>query len=126
MEFNEATIDIHREAGILKSVSVIMPTWDKDEIDGSTSVNIPLFGLKAFVFDEMDQDEVVSDVIKSFCISAEKFGAGIESELSAIGWEYCSESEENTVMSFLVPSKDIVIEQIMSTGDKHVMTLELA
>ncbi|SIQ69879.1 hypothetical protein SAMN05880574_12147 [Chryseobacterium sp. RU37D] len=111
MEFKEATIEIHRKAGLLKSVSVAMPTWDKDENDGSISVNIPLFGLKAFVFDDMDQDVVVNDVIKSFCISAEKFGTGLESELSVLGWEYCEENENKITMSYLVHSKDFVILQ---------------
>ncbi|WBV60543.1 hypothetical protein PFY12_00140 [Chryseobacterium camelliae] len=127
MEIKEATVEISRHEGGLRSVSVLMPTWDRTEMDGSTSVNIPLFGLKAFVFNKMNQEEVVHDTIKAFCVCAEKHGTGLESELSLLGWEFGDESSENTIsMSYVITSKDTVIEQIMSTGETQSMILELA
>lgn len=127
MEINEATIDILREEGQLRSVSVVMPIWDKVEGDQSIIIEIPLFGTKTFVFDDIDANQAIDDAIKFFCKNSEKFGKGLEYELLALGWDFCDSFEENkTTMSFTIPSKDTVLEQIMNTGEKQAKVLELA
>ena len=70
----EATIDIFREEGQLRSVSVVMPIWDKVEGDQSIIIEIPLFGTKTFVFDDIDANQAIDDAIKFFCKNSEKFG----------------------------------------------------
>ena len=127
MKNRETKIEIVRQHGELQSVSVLMPTWDKIENDNSISINIPLFGLKSHVFNNMDHSETLSDTVKAFCMAAEKYGNGLESELNILGWEFCDDSsDDNISMIYPITSRDTVIEQIMSTGETQAMILELA
>lgn len=126
MKINEASIDIVRNGNVLISVSVEMPIWDKLGEDGFMSVNIPLLGIKTFAKDVEDSDVAVEEAIKSFCLNSEKFGNGVENDLKKIGWEFTSQKENTTSMSFFVTNSNSVIDQIMQTGDQFVQKLELA
>ncbi|MCT4138478.1 hypothetical protein HZP64_14555 [Elizabethkingia anophelis] len=126
MKINEATIDIFRENKQLKAISVVMPIWDKNGIDESTIINLPLFGLKVSVFDDIDANQVIEAAIKSFCKNSERYGEGLEDELKFLGWSICDESDSKVSMSFSISDKDIVIEEIMKTGEKQARMLELA
>lgn len=126
MKTNLPTIDIFRENSQLKSISVVMPLWDKVGIDDSIVVNIPLFGLKTYVFDDIDENKAIEDAIKTFCKNCEEYGKGLEVELSHLGWSLVNKDYEKVTMLFNISDKDIVIEQIMDTGEKQARVLELA
>lgn len=126
MKINEANIDISRKEGKLISVSVAMPIWDKVGMDDFISVNIPLFNTKTFAKDEKDADVAIAEAIKGFCISAEKFGRGLEAELKLLGWNFIEQSDDFTSMAFIVSDSNTVIDQIMQTGEQFAEKLDLA
>ncbi len=126
MESNKANIEILRINGILNSVSIAMPVWDKPSADGFLSIDIPLFGIKTFSkCTSNDADKAIEEAVRLFCLSAEKFGKGLEFELSDMGWNLTSEKNSITSMSFNVKQTNTVIEQIMHTGDQFAKKLEL-
>ena len=120
MKTAEGNIEIKRKDGILCSISVIMPIWNKLLDDSTISVDVPLFGLKTFAKNEEDVDVAVEEAIKCFCIASEKFGQGLEKELQTIGWTF--ENEKDDLLSFIIDSDNSVFEQVMETGDKFAET----
>lgn len=123
MKFTEANIEINRIDGKLSSITIDMPIWDKIVEDEFMSVNIPFLGIKTFAKDEIDAQESIKECINLFCVTSEKFGNGLETELRLLGWEFISEDKESVVMSF--NTSNVIFDQIMETGDKFVETLEL-
>eukprot|EP00035_Acanthoeca_spectabilis_P027023 m.465037 g.465037 ORF g.465037 m.465037 type:complete len:128 (+) comp23942_c0_seq1:49-432(+) len=126
MKINEANIDIIRKDNILNSVSVAMPIWDKVGNDELLAIDIPLFGIKTVAKDPVDAEVAIRESIQLFCLSAEKFGKGLENELKVMGWSFIEQSENFTSMSFSVPSQNTVIDQIMNTGGHFAQKLELS
>lgn len=118
MKTNEANIDIIRKKGLLQSISVIMPIWDKIGEDDFLSIDIPLLGLKTFAKDESDIEKATIEAITVFCINAEKFGKGLETELKLFGWSFKDNKKEKTSMVFNVPSKSTVLGQVIQTGEQ--------
>jgi hypothetical protein len=125
MRINEANIEINRKNGKLLSVSVAMPIWDKVGDDNFLSVNIPLFGIKTFATNEIDAETAINEVLTAFCINAENFGKGLESELKLIGWSFIEQTSDFTSMSYSVSNSNSVIDQIMQTGKQVVQKLEI-
>lgn len=117
MHTSEANIEIIRRNGKLISLSVIMPTW-KQEDGHKFIVTIPLFAIKTSAKNHDDADTAIEEALKSFCIQSEKFGQGIEKELESIGWKVKSASDNITLLNFSTSDTDIVLEQIMETGDQ--------
>lgn len=130
MQTNEANIEIIRKDKKLFSISVVMPMWDKVGDDGFLKLDIPLFGIRTFAKDLEDAEMAIEEAIKVFCINAEKFGAGIENELRILGWSHNLENDESISMVYNVSDTNVVMEQIMETGEQyahtHLLELELA
>ncbi len=126
MKINEANIDIVRKSGQLKSVAIQMPIWDKSLDDESISINLPLLGLKTFAFEDSDTVTAIQELIQAFCINCEKFGHGLEAELSKIGWVQSAVDVDKVRMSFQIQSSNVVLDQIMQTGDQFVEVLQIA
>ncbi|MEP6949369.1 MAG: hypothetical protein ABI863_08850 [Ginsengibacter sp.] len=121
MRTSEANIEVKRnEDGLLSSISVIMPTWNKVDHENVISITIPLFGIKTFANDNEDCEVAIQEAIKCFCIAAEKFGQGLEAELQALNWSITRENKLLSSLNFSVETKDVVLEQIMETGDQFV------
>lgn len=116
----EATIEIQRDRhGVLDSVSVVMPIWDKEDSDGSTILHLPFFALKLYAFDDIDANDVINNAIKGFCFNCEKFGLGLESELELMGW---TKVDPNNL---IYKVDNFVYEQMVHTGDKQSSKIEL-
>ena len=126
MKISEANVDIIRKNGVLTSVAIAMPIWDKIGNDDLLAIDIPLFGIKTVAKDTEDAEIAIKESVKLFCLSAEKFGRGLETELKVMGWAFIEQSKDFTSMSFSVPSSNTVIDQIMSTGGQFAQKLELA
>lgn len=125
MNTTEANIEIIRHGETLSSVSVIMPRWIKAEYDNTLSVNIPFFGIKTFAKDEEDSEIAIEEAIKCFCLAAERFGQGVEAELQTLGWNRIKEENEHSLLSYSVPDTNVVLEQIMQTGEQYAHNLEI-
>lgn len=123
---NEASIEIIRKKGVLTSVSIAMPIWDKEASDELLAIDIPLFGIKTVAKDALDAEIAIHESVELFCLSAEKFGKGLETELKVMGWGFISQEKDLTTMSFSIPAKNTVIDQIMSTGGQFIQKLELS
>jgi hypothetical protein len=119
MNIHEANIEIVRHGSQLASISVIMPKWLKAEDNGLMAVNIPFFGLKTVAKNEEDAETAIEEAIKCFCISAEKFGRGIESELTALGWTVEAGEHERTLLTYSIESSNYIVEQVMQTGEQY-------
>lgn len=118
MNINEATVEITRHGKVLSSVSVVMPTWDKVEENGSINVSMPLFGINTYAKNDEDAEIAVEEAIKAFCIASERYGHGFEEELKSLGWKPQSEKaavEGHTLLS--IESDNDLINQIMQTGE---------
>lgn len=130
MQTNEANIEIIRKNKKLFSISVVMPMWDKVGDDGFLKIDIPLFSIRTFAKNEQDAELAIEEAIKVFCINSEKFGAGLENELRILGWSHNIEQEETISMVYNVSDTNVVMEQIMETGEQyahtHSLELELA
>lgn len=112
---NQATISITRDShGKLESVSVVMPSWEKEGDDGAIVINMPFFGIRLFAFDGMDIDELSHDAIKSFCLNCERFGLKLETELLTMGWVNVTED----TMVYSIDSGNFVINEILHTGEQ--------
>ena len=120
----EANIDIVRKDGKLKSVSFVMPIWDKQGEDDVLIVEIPLLGIKTFAKDEYDAEIAAQESIELFCLNAEKFGKGLETELKIFGWKFNSKEDNFASMSF--NTNRVVFQHMMQTGEQVAHTLELA
>ncbi len=126
MNTNNANIDIIRDANSkLISVSVVMPIWDKASQDGMIAVNVPHFGIKTFAKDLNDAETAIKESLKAFCINAEKFGNGLESELKIMGWNFDRPSEGSIKMFYEVPQNSVILDQILETGDQFSEKLDL-
>lgn len=120
MRNTEANIEITRKNGVLHSVSVIMPTWNKFDLDNNIFfVDIPMLGIKTFAKDENDSVKAIHEAVKCFSIAAEKFGKGLDQELVDYGWSKVLENAHSS-LNFNIDSNDEVIEQIMKTGEPFV------
>ncbi len=128
MQTTEANIDITRKDGKLISISVVMPMWDKVGIDDVININIPLFGIKTFAANLIDVDVAIEEAIRIFCIATEKYGVGLENELRILGWSFNEEKENTISMTYYVSDNNIVMEQIMETGEQfsNTQSFELA
>ena len=130
MQTNEANIEIVRKNKKLFSIAVVMPMWDKIGDDNFLRIDIPLFNLKTYAQNEGDAESAIEEAIKVFCINAEKFGAGLENELRILGWSHYTEIDEVVSMVYNVSDTNVVMEQIMETGENyahtHSLELELA
>ena len=123
MKNQEANIEIRRVDGVLKSISVVMPVWEKEEEDGIFAVEIPLFSTKTFAKNENDAEVALREAIQSFCISADRFGKGLENSLKSIGWNLESQNDNKSVLVF--KKKNDILNQLMQTGDEFAGELEL-
>ena len=119
-------IEIKRLKGKLDTVSVVMPVWDKTIEDGFLSINIPLFAISTFAKDESDIDQAVREAITLFCINAEKFGNGLETELRVLGWNHGETKKNMTSLSFEVSQRNQVFGQVMQTGEQFAEKLDIA
>ncbi|WP_423999760.1 hypothetical protein [Maribacter sp. IgM3_T14_3] len=119
-------IEIKRNRGKLDTISVVMPVWDKTIEDGFLSVNIPLFAISTFAKDESDIDQAVREAITLFCINAEKFGNGLETELRVLGWNHGDTKKGITTLSFEVSQRNQVFGQVMQTGEQFAEKLDIA
>ena len=119
----EANIDVIRENGKLKSVSVALPVWTKEQEDGFLAVDIPMLGIKTFAKDENDTMVAIKEAIILFCINSEDFGHGLETELKLAGWNFSSRNYQDASLYYGV--SDEIIEQIMQTGDPYSETFML-
>lgn len=126
MKITEANIEINRKEGKLVSISIDMPIWDRIAEDEFVSVNIPFLGIKTFAKDDTDANTAIKEVINLFCITNEKFGNGLETELRLLGWDFVSEDLNTGSVIMAYNTSNFIIDQIMETGDKFVETLELA
>jgi len=120
MKTTEANIEIIRSNGLLQSVSIVMPTWNRVSDAGHVNIDVPFLGMKTVARDESDADEAVKELIQCFCISSEKFGQGLEKELMTLGWIYAGKVKENPLLTFEIGSDDFIFEQIVSTGEPYV------
>jgi hypothetical protein len=118
-------IEIKRSRGKLDAVSIVMPIWDKNIEDGFLSINIPLFAISTFAKDESDIDQAVREAIILFCINAEKFGNGLETELRVLGWNNGLAKNGLTTLSFEVSQRNQVFGQVMQTGEEFAEKLDL-
>lgn len=123
MKITEANIEINRLDGKLSSITVDMPIWDKTVEDEFISVNIPFLGIKTFAKNEIDAQDAIKECVHLFCVTSEKFGSGLETELRLLGWEFISEDKGSVIMAF--NTSNVIFDQIMETGDKFVETFEL-
>lgn len=122
---NEASIEIIRKDGVVSSVKVIMPAWCKINDDGTLKVEIPLFKITTFADNEEDAHEAIKEAIMCFCISAQKFGNGLEQELKELGWTSETSAESNHSL-FNINSNAPFIEDLMNTGESMALDLQLA
>ena len=118
MEHTEASIEVLRETKITK-ISVVMPIWSKQIAENVIAVNIPLFGLKTYIRNEDETQNAVDESLKCFFIASEKYGIGIEGELTSLGWKSVNKS-----MEFM--QENPVMEQMMETGEQYYDQLELS
>lgn len=104
-----------------------MPMQKKVGDDGFLKIDIPLFSIRTFAKNEQDAELAIEEAIKVFCINSEKFGAGLENELRILGWSHNIEQEETISMVYNVSDTNVVMEQIMETGEQyaHNQSLEL-
>lgn len=117
MNNNEATLELSKHDGGITELSVIMPIWSKKVEDGSFLVNIPLLGLKTFATDESDIDIAVEEAIKCFCISASKFGNGVDAELKELGWKL-DENQNDHILFNLTSDDNELLNNILQTGEQ--------
>lgn len=127
MNIPEANIEIMRNGDKLVSISVSMPIWSKEsEFDGNILVKLPLLAINTIAKDEDDAEIAIKEAIQSFCIAAEKFGEGVESELQALGWKRVDHNG-NHVLGYCVSEPDALIERLLQTGDNYINpNLEIA
>lgn len=120
METTEANIIISRIDGKVASISVQMPIWSKEsEFDKNLLVKLPLLGIDTIAKNDEDAEIAIKEAIQSFCMAAEKFGEGLESELQALGWKRVDE-DGNHILGFCVSETDALLDRLLQTGDNYV------
>jgi hypothetical protein len=119
----EANVDVLRKEGVLKSVAITLPVWAKEGDDGFLSVDIPFLGIKTSAKNDSDVDSAIREAIHLFCLNAEEFGNGIESELKLAGWNFSNRSFSES--SLFWGTNDDIIDMILETGSPFTETLEL-
>lgn len=120
----KASIDVFREGGKLKVVSVALPIWTKQREDNTISVDIPMLNLKTTAWDDNDVETSLKESLTLFFLNCEKFGTQIENELKLAGWNFTETSENKTSMCW--GTDDEVIDRVLSTGNDFAQTLELS
>ena len=126
MSINTANIDIIRDNGKLSSISVVMPFWDKTLEDESLLIDIPMFTIQTSATDDLDALIATREAITAFCLSAERFGKGLETELRSIGWIFTEQKEDFSSLSFNIPSQNFVVDRMIQTGEQFADKLEIA
>ena len=123
---NSVEIEIHRKNGILLSVKAIVPVWQKMDEDGMLSASIPFLGIDTYGLDENDLEVGIHEAFIGMCISVEKYGKGLESELLSIGWEITQSLDGVIIMdaSHLI-SKFEVFESLVDTGEQSILNVDL-
>ena len=125
MSDSQANIDIKRSNGKLVSMTLVMPIWGKIAADGLMQIAIPLFNMNTFAKNEADVGDAVRESLQLFCVNTEEFGNGIENELRLLGWDFISENDGITSMSFSPPSQNTIFNQVLGTGNEFREELEL-
>lgn len=124
MNSTGANIDIVRGGGKLNSVSVALPVWSKNQIDGTLSVSIPMLNINTVAWNDADVQVALTEALTLFVLNCEKFGEGLENELKLAGWNFTNKSSNKTSMCW--GTDDEVIERIMATGNDFAQTLEMS
>lgn len=120
---NEASIEVGRtDDGVLASIKIEMPIWTKRAEDNTVRVGLPLFGLTTFADDRDDAEIAIKEAIICFCMCAEKFGHGLDTELKDLGW---TPEQVNSHSSFSVESDSPFMEEMMRTGESRFFELDL-
>lgn len=119
---NEASIEAIRKDGVLCSVKLIMPAWEKVIEDGTTEVNLPLLGISTSSSGSADSEAAFEEAVKIFCIAAEKFGEGLDAELTDLGWKLEQDTQKSHIFNV---SDGPFVEELMKTGDPMALELEL-
>lgn len=123
MKPSEANIEITRHNDALASISVMMPIWTKVAIDGGVNIKIPLLGLTTKAANDQQVDAAFEEAVKCFCMSAEKFGQGLDKELLTLGWTLVG--DDSSHLDFNV-GDSFALESIMETGNVVCKELEMA
>ncbi len=119
----DISMEITRADHKLSSVSVIMPTWNRKGSDGKLYASIPFLGLETCGVDEDDLEVAVKEAFICFCLAAEEYGLGLESELEFLGWTQVEErSDTHSILNNFPSNKGI--EAALSTGDTRLITLD--
>lgn len=130
MNTTEANIKITRNKGMIDSISVFMPIWNKQSDHGNLLVKLPLLGIETIAKDEIDAEKAIEEAITSFCVVAEKFGQGVEKELLSLGWTAIHGETGEPVLGYTISHEstaDAMLERLMQTGDSYVnQHLEIA
>lgn len=122
MTHSNPTIQVVRESNILSLVKVIMPMWYKLDSDGITHVKMPLLSLSTFGKGEEDVEVAIRETITCFCLGADKFGLGLESELEFNGWIKLKERSGESV--FIWKHEDS-FDEILETGEETAMEVNI-
>jgi hypothetical protein len=122
MNHSNPTIQVVRESNNLAAVKVIMPIWHKLGADGITHVKMPLLSLSTYGKGEDDVEVAIKETLTCFCLGADKFGIGLESELEFNGWEKMSEHAGESI--FIWKHEDSV-DEILETGEETAMEVSI-
>lgn len=112
----EANIEITRANGLV-TISVSMPTWNKQTDSGFVEVSIALLGIRTFARDQDDAERAISEAIQCFCIQADRFGRGLDKELEDLGWHLQHEQATIKLMDFPIQKNNLVMDQLMQAGE---------
>lgn len=111
----EANLEITRNlSGRLEAVRVVMPVWQREIDDRAKKVDMPFLGMRFNVFGNMDFDKTCNDAVKAFCTLCEISGAGLEEELTSLGWKNITDN----VFVFQLNDSNSVFIQMVTTGDQ--------
>lgn len=122
------------------NITVTMPIWLRRN-HNKIYITFPLFGgINTFVENESEIDTASQELVESFFIAASKFGKGIPTELSTLGWEQKKNNhrfrttrkrlDRRTPVSstsFVPPnaSKLPMFQNLMNTGVKKQFSLQV-
>lgn len=122
---NVIKMEITRSGEVLSSVKLIMPTWQKVGDNKLIYIDLPFFGLNTCAKDEADIEIALKEAVSCFCIAAERYGLGLESELEFVGWEKDT-SEKDNQHSFmnLIPN-NTAFDFMINTGETQALELIL-
>ena len=120
MNTSKANIRVSRNKGKLKSISVLMPVWNKPSASGHVQVHLPLLHIDTVAKDDKDAKKAIEESLVSFCVASEQFGQGVEKELQALGWIEMDSETGEPVLGFNVSDPDAVINKILQTGENYI------